>query len=62
MENNKNTDTFSVDKNERVVISNGISQVHSRKVPPSVTKQAPRKCMNIAEIYEEDPPRTDLQP
>jgi len=45
MDNNKNTDTSSVDKNERVVISNGISQVDSRKVPPYVTKRAPRKRM-----------------
>ena len=62
MENYKNTDTSSVDKNEHVVISNGISQVDSRKVPSSVTKRAPRKRMNIAKIYEEDPSRTYLQP
>jgi hypothetical protein len=45
-------------KIERVVISIGISQVDSKKAPPSITKRAPKKLMNIAKIYEEDPPRT----
>src|SRR5215216_1093200 len=53
MESNS-TDASSVDKNERVVVSTGISHADSKKVPPSVTKRAPKKRIDIGKIYEDD--------
>jgi len=53
MESNS-TDASSVDKNERVVVSTGISHTDSKKVPPSVTKRAPKKRIDIGKIYEDD--------
>ena len=53
MESN-NTDVSSVDKNESVVISTGISHIDNKKVPPSVTKRAPKKRIDIGKIYEDE--------
>jgi uncharacterized membrane protein YjjP (DUF1212 family) len=53
MESN-NTDDASIDKNESVVNNIGISHAYSKKVPPSVTKRAPKKCIDIGKMYEDD--------
>jgi hypothetical protein len=49
MESNK-TDDSSVHKNERVVINH----IHNKKVPPSVSKPAPKKRIDIGKKYEDD--------
>jgi hypothetical protein len=53
MESN-NTDAASVDKNQSVVNNIGVSHADSKKVPPSVTKRAPKKRIDIGKMYEDD--------
>jgi uncharacterized membrane protein YjjP (DUF1212 family) len=49
-----NTDTASVDKNESVVNNISTSHADSKKVPPSITKRAPKKRIDIGKMYEDD--------
>ncbi|MFL6521849.1 MAG: hypothetical protein ACJ71B_00005, partial [Nitrososphaera sp.] len=49
-----NTDAPSIEKSEGVIISTSVGPADSKKVPPSITKQAPKKRIDIGKIYEDD--------